>query len=85
MSPFREIAIQVAAVALLGSGSLGSAVGGDGAVGAVVPRWPALMGERVASDSAGSTTSDLSRPSGERERAGWRCGGPGPSGRKTRQ
>ena len=56
----------VAAVALLGSGSLGSAVGGDGAVGAVVPRWPALMGERVASDSAGSTTSDLSRPSGER-------------------
>ena len=51
---------------LLGSGSLGSAVGGDGAVGAVVPRWPALMSERVASDSAGSTTSDLSRPSGER-------------------
>ena len=61
----------VAAVASLGSGSLGSALGSDCAVGAIVPCRPPLVG---ASDSAGSTTSDLRRSSGKRAggRAMWR-------------
>ena len=56
----------VAAVASLGSGSLGSAMGSDCAIGAIVPCRPALVSELAASDSAGSTTSDLRRPSGKR-------------------
>ena len=55
----------VAAVASLGSGSLGSAMGSDCAIGAIVPCRPTL-GELAPSDSAWSTTSDLRRPSGKR-------------------